>query len=419
MAKKGEYMTKKRIVVTGMGIVSSLGNEIDAFYDNLLAGKSGVRTISLFDASDFPTRIAAEVPNFDPGDYIEKKQARRVDRSIAFTLVAGKKALEMAKLDKEQELDKTRCGMIIGSGIGGMTTFEDNVKILTEKGHRRVTPFLIPFILTNMGSALLAMDVGYMGPNYSISTACATSNNCIVSAAEHIRSGEADIMLCGGSEAPISPLGLAGFCALKALSERNDAPEEASRPFDKARDGFVMGEGAAVLVLESLEHALKRGAPIYAEYLGGALSCDAHHMTDPRVDGEGVALCIRKALKDAGVTAEQVNYINAHATSTNAGDLCEMTGCLKVFKQPEKIVVNGTKSMIGHSLGAAGAMEAIAVIQAIRTKMVHPTKNLTDQEDIPFILPREKTACDVKVAISNSFGFGGHNSTVVFGEFNR
>lgn len=411
-------MKKKRIVVTGMGIVSCLGNDVELFYDNLLAAKSGIRPITLFDASQFPTRFAGEIVDFDPGEYIEKKQARRIDRSIAFALVAGKKALEQAGLYPEQQnIDKTRCGMLIGSGIGGMSTFEENVRVLNEKGLRRITPFLIPFILTNMGSALLAMDVGFMGPNYSISTACATSNNCIVSAAEHIRTGEADIMLCGGTEAPLSPIGVAGFCALKALSERNDTPETASRPFDKDRDGFVMAEGGAVIVLEELEHALKRNAPIFAEYLGGALSCDAHHMTDPRTDGEGVALCIRKALHDAGVREDEVQYINAHATSTPAGDLCEVAGCLKVFSKPESIVMNATKSMTGHSLGAAGGMEAIACIQAIRRKMVHPTINMKDPEDIAFILPREKMACDIRVALSNSFGFGGHNASIVLGSY--
>jgi 3-oxoacyl-[acyl-carrier-protein] synthase II len=413
-------MKKKRIVVTGMGLVSCFGQDVDAFYASLLAGKSGVRRISSFDVSSYPTQIAAEVPDFDPGEYIDKKQARRIDRSLAFTLVSGKRALEQAKLFPQgaESLDKMRCGVIIGSGIGGMTTFADNVKILNEKGHGRITPFLIPFILTNMGSALLAIDMGFMGPNYSISTACATSNNCILAAAEHIRNGEADLMVCGGSEAPLSPIGLAGFCAIKALSEKNDAPGEASRPFDKGRDGFVMAEGAAAIVLESLESAQRRNAPILAEYLGGALSCDAYHMTSPRTDGEGVALCIQKALLDSNITAEQVNYINAHATSTPAGDLCEITGCLKVFKNPEKIRLNGTKSMIGHSLGAAGGLEAIACIKAIQTGMIHPTINLVDSEEIPFILPTTAESCTVDVAISNSFGFGGHNSTVVFGRYN-
>ncbi|MBS0654946.1 MAG: beta-ketoacyl-ACP synthase II [Verrucomicrobia bacterium] len=412
-------MSKKRVVVTGMGIVSCFGNDVHAFYQKLLAGESGVGPISLFDCADYPTRFAAEVKDFDPGHYIDKKQARRVDRCISFSLVAGKRAMEMAKLFPEvpEHLDKSRCGVIIGSGIGGMSTFAENVQILNEKGHRKITPFLIPFILTNMGSGLLAMDVGFMGPNYSISTACATSNNCIIAAAEHIRNGEADVMVCGGSEAPLSPIGLAGFCALKALSTRNDAPADASRPWDKNRDGFVMAEGAGILVLESLEHAQKRNAPIFAEYLGGALSCDAHHMTDPRKDGAGISLCLNKALVDAGITADKVDYINAHATSTPAGDMCEITGCLDVFKQPERIVLNSTKSMIGHSLGAAGGLEAIAVIQAILTGMIHPNRNLEDAEDIPFQLPRTAMSRTVETAVSNSFGFGGHNSAVIFGRW--
>jgi 3-oxoacyl-[acyl-carrier-protein] synthase II len=402
-----------------MGIVSCLGNDAETFYQNLIAGSSGIQGITLFDCSDYPTKIAGEVKDFDAGDYIEKKQARRIDRSIAFCLVAGKKALAEARLYPEDNttIDKTRVGCIIGSGIGGMTTFADNVQTLNEKGHRRVTPFLIPFILTNMGPALLAMDFGYMGPNYSISTACATSNNCIIAAAEHIRNGEADICLAGGSEAPLSPIGLAGFSALKALSERNEEPKRASRPFDKARDGFVMAEGAGVLVLEELEHALKRGAPIFAEYLGGGLSCDAHHMTDPRSDGAGVSLCIKKALHDAGISQEEVNYINAHGTSTPTGDMREVQGCLNIFSHPEKIVLNATKSMIGHSLGAAGAMEAIATIKMMQHKRVHPNVNLEDAEDIPFILPRASMPWQFTKALSNSFGFGGHNSSIVFGCF--
>ncbi|MBS0637707.1 MAG: beta-ketoacyl-ACP synthase II, partial [Verrucomicrobia bacterium] len=376
---------------------------------------SGVQPLTLFSAEEYPTKIAAEVKNFEAGDYIDKKQARRVDRAIAFAMVSGKKALEMAKLG--DDFDKTRAGCIIGSGIGGMSTFADNVRVLNERGHRKITPFLIPFILTNMGSALLAMDIGFMGPNYSISTACATSNNCIIAAAEHIRNGEADIMVCGGSEAPLSPIGLAGFCALKALSERNDEPAKASRPWDKSRDGFVMAEGAACLVLESLEHALKRGAPILAEYMGGALTCDAHHMTDPRTDGEGVRLCVEKALADAGVKETDVNHINAHATSTPAGDLCEVTGLSRIFSQPEKILMNATKSMIGHSLGAAGGMEAIAVVKAIQTGYVHPTINLDNPEDLPFKTSKQKERLDVSVGISNSFGFGGHNSTILLGRY--
>lgn len=407
----------KRIVVTGMGVVSCFGNDVDTFYKQLLAGTSGISLITEFPCDDFPTRFAGIIHNFDPEGYLEKKQARRVDKYIAYAMVAGKKALEMGKLpfDGTAPLNKDRCGVLIGSGMGGMGMFADGVQTLLEKGSRRVSPFFVPFILTNMGGALLAMDLGFMGPNYSISTACATSNNAIISAAQHIRNGDVDLMLCGGVEAPIIPMGVAGFNACKALSQRNDAPTKASRPWDKDRDGFVMGEGAGVLLLESLEHALARNAPIFAEYRGGGLSCDAHHMTEPRQDGEGVALCIKRALKDANVTPDQVNYINAHATSTPVGDMAEVDALKKVFTNRSKITMNATKSMIGHSLGAAGGLEAVATIKAITDGVVHPTINLENPEPgVDFHIPTKAEKLDVRVALSNSFGFGGHNATLVF-----
>ena len=411
-------MSRKRIVVTGMGVVSCFGQDVDTYYDALLAGRSGVSAITRFACDDFSTRFAAQVHDFDPGEYLDKKQARRVDPCIAYAMVAGKKALEQAQLFPHAEnLDKKRCGILIGSGMGGMGVFAEGVKTLLEKGSRRITPFLIPYILTNMSGALLAMDVGFMGPNYSVSTACATSNYAIIQAAQHIRDGIADVMIAGGVEAPILPIGLGGFCAVKALSERNDAPEKASRPWDKNRDGFVMGEGAGVLVLESLDHALKRGAPILAEYLGGAFNCDAYHMTDPRPDGEGVAECVRHALHDARVDVTSVNYINAHATSTPVGDLAEVAALKKVFHDSSHISMNSTKSMIGHSLGAAGGQEAVAVVQAIVTSKIHPTINLENPEETGFHLPTTAEELTVKVAISNSFGFGGHNASVVFAPY--
>jgi 3-oxoacyl-[acyl-carrier-protein] synthase II len=414
-------MSKKRIVVTGMGLVSCFGTDIDVFYNHLLAGDSGISMITEFPCEDFPTRFAGVIKDFNPENYLDKKQARRVDRFIAFTMTAGKRALEHGKLDTQalERLNKARCGVLIGSGMGGMGVFADGVQTLLEKGPKRVTPFFVPYILTNMGGAFLAMDVGFMGPNYSISTACATSNNAIIAAANHIRNGDADLMVCGGTEAPIIPMGLAGFCAVKALSQRNDAPTKASRPFDRDRDGFVMGEGAGVLILESLEHALARGAPIYAEYLGGGISCDAYHITDPRQDGEGVAICIQNALNDAGVSADKVNYINAHATSTPVGDLAEVNAVKKVFvKDRSKISMNSTKSMIGHCLGAAGGLEAIATIKAITDGIVHPTINLENPEpSIDFHLPTKAEKKEIQVAISNSFGFGGHNATLVFSSY--
>lgn len=415
-----ENQNKKRIVITGMGVVSCFGNDVDLFYQNLLAGNSGITTITEFPCDDYPTRIAGVIKDFDPGDYIDKKQARRVDKNIAYGIVAGKKALEMSQLTPEvlEKLNKNHCGVLIGSGMGGMGMFADGLQTLLEKGHRKISPFFVPFILTNMGGALLAMDLGFMGPNYSISTACATANYAIIAAANHIRQGEADLMICGGTEAPILPIGLAGFCACRALSKRNEDPTKASRPWDKNRDGFVMGEGAGVLVLESLEHALKRGAPILAEYLGGGLSCDAYHMTEPRADGEGVAFCVLQALQDAGVSPEDVNYINAHGTSTPAGDMAEVGALKKVFKNPASIAMNSTKSMVGHLLGASGGIEAIATVKAITDHQVHPSINLEDPEpDLEFHVPTKAEKLTVKVALSNSFGFGGHNATIVLAPY--
>ncbi len=305
--------------------------------------------------------------------------------------------------------------------MGGMSIFYDGVETILSKGYKRLTPFFVPYIITNMGGALLGIDLGFMGPNYSISTACATSNYCIHAAAEQIQQGRADLMLCGGAEAPITPIGLAGFVAIRALSTKNEDPTKASRPWDVNRDGFVMGEGAGVLLLESLEHALARGAPIYAEYLGGSINCDAYHMTDPREDGLGVALCMEEAIAAAGIPKEAINYINAHATSTLAGDLCEVQAIRKVFgPHAQNIKINSTKSMIGHCLGAAGGLEAVATIQAIRTGMLHPTINLDSPEpsigDLDLV-PNAAKPHQIQAALSNSFGFGGHNSTLVFAPY--
>lgn len=411
---------KKRIVITGMGVVSCFGNDVDHFYEQLLQGKSGIGPIVSFPCEDYPTRFAGVIKDFDPTPYLDKKQARRVDPFIGYIAVAGKKALEMGKLDLEK-VNKQRCGILIGSGMGGMSVFSDGVETVLTKGYKRLTPFFVPYIITNMGGAQLAIDLGFMGPNYSISTACATANNCIISAAEHIRRGEADLMLCGGAESAIGPVGVAGFVACKALSERNDEPQKASRPWDKGRDGFVMGEGAGVLVLESLEHALERGAPIIAEYLGGGISCDANHMTDPRTDGLGVAICIENAVKDAGIAKEDIDYINAHATSTPVGDMCEIKALQHVFGDHLKNVkMNATKSMIGHCLGAAGGLEAVATIKAIQTQKLHPTINLENPEEGIAgidVIAHGAIEHPVKVALSNSFGFGGHNASLLFGAY--
>ncbi|MCB1110559.1 MAG: beta-ketoacyl-ACP synthase II [Chlamydiia bacterium] len=412
---------KRRVVVTGMGVVSCFGTDVDQFYESLLKGKSGITPITQFPCDEYPTRFAGGVQDFEVGDYMDRKQARRVDPFIRYTMVAGKKALEDAQLTGQalEDLDKSRCGVLIGSGMGGMSTFFDGNKTLFDKGFHRITPFFVPFIITNMGGGLLAIDLGFTGPNYSISTACATANYSIVAAAQHIERGDADLMICGGSEAPINPIGIAGFVVMKALSERNDDMEGASRPWDKTRDGFVVGEGAGVLILEEYEHAKKRGAPILAEYLGGAVSTDAYHITSPREDGSGVASCIETAIADAGIDKKDINYINAHATATSVGDLCEVRGIRTVFgDQTKEMKMNATKSMTGHCLGAAGGIEAIATIKAIQTKKLHPTLNLKDPEEelSDFnVVGDEAEDFDVKAGISNSFGFGGHNSVVIFG----
>lgn len=359
-----------------------------------------------------------------PCSLVDKKNARRYDDCLTYSLVSSKKALAMAGLeigsDGFNKLDKTRCGVLVGSGMGGLTVFQDGVKNLIEKGYKKISPFFIPYAITNMGGALVGIETGFMGPNYSISTACATANYAFVSAANHIRAGDADLMVVGGSEAPIIPVGLGGFVACRALSSRCDDPVHASRPWDKDRDGFVMGEGAGVLVMESLAHAMARGATPIAEYLGGAVTCDAYHMTDPRADGLGVSTCIELAIKDAGIERDAVNYINAHATSTLVGDIAEVRAVKKVFPTMKGIAMNGTKSMIGHGLGAAGGLEAIATIQAIRTGWVHPTINQVDQiDEVADVntVPNTKQEHAITVGISNSFGFGGHNSVVALAPF--
>lgn len=420
-------MEKVRIAVTGLGVVSALGNEVDVFYKGLLAGRSAARLITGFPCNDYPTRFAAEIEKdsngkIDAEGLIDDKQKRRVDLSILYAFIAGKKALRHARLGSAEErrpFDAGRCGIVIGSGMGGMSAFYDGVQALLEKGHRRVSPFFVPYIIPNMSGALLAIDVGFRGPNYSVSTACATASHSIISAANHIRRGEADIMLCGGVEAAVHPIGLAGFCSCKAVSQRNDDPQRASRPWDKQRDGFVLGEGAGILVLENMEHAKARGATLLAEYLGGGMNCDAFHMTDPCPDGSGVAECVRKALADAGVHADAIGYINAHATSTLVGDVAELRALKLLFPSAFKrqsIAINATKSLIGHALGAAGGLEAVATVESLRTQCVHPTLNLEEpEEELDFFAPKAVTPHAMEIAVSNSFGFGGHNACLVFG----
>lgn len=420
-APKRETDPKKRVVITGMGLVSVFGNDVDTYYNKLLEGESGITLIDRFDASSFPVQIAGQIHNFTPEGYIDGKNDRRLDDVWRYCLVAGKKALLDARLGPEalKTMDLSRIGTIVGSGIGGVTAFSDGVSALVEKGYKKLNPFLIPYTITNTGSALIAIDTGLMGLNYSISTACATANYCFTAAASHIRRGEVDVVVAGGTEATVTDTGIGGFIACRALSQRNDEPQKASRPWDKDRDGFVMGEGSGVLVMESLDHALKRGANIMAEFLGGAITCDAHHVTDPRPDGLGVSSCISKALENAGVSPEEVNYVNAHATSTLVGDLAEVNAIKKVFKDTSEMKMNGTKSLIGHALGASGGLEAIATIKAITTGWLHPTINQYNLDPAVTIdtVPNVKKKHEVNVAISDSFGFGGHNSVVVFSPF--
>ncbi|KAL2458810.1 3-oxoacyl-[acyl-carrier-protein] synthase II [Forsythia ovata] len=401
--KKKPPTRQRRVVVTGMGVETPIGHDPDVFYNNLLEGVSGISEIEAFDCSQFPTKIAGEIKSFLTDGWVAPKLSKRMDRFMLYMLTAGKKALADSGITEEvmNELDKTRCGVLIGSAMGGMKVFNDAIEAL-RISYRKMNPFCVPFATTNMGSAMLAMDLGWMGPNYSISTACATSNFCILNAANHIIRGEADMMLCGGSDAAIIPIGLGGFVACRALSQRNSDPTKASRPWDTNRDGFVMGEGAGVLLLEELEHAKKRGANIYAEFLGGSFTCDAYHMTEPHPEGTGVILCIEKALAQSGVSREDVNYINAHATSTPAGDLKEYQALVHCFGQNSELRVNSTKSMIGHLLGAAGAVEAVATVQAIRTGWVHPNINLENPEngvDINVLVGPKKEKLDIKIIL--------------------
>ncbi|KAL2493339.1 3-oxoacyl-[acyl-carrier-protein] synthase II [Abeliophyllum distichum] len=393
---KRHFTKKRRVVVTGLGVVSPLGHDADEYYTNLLEGTSGVSQIEAFDCTEFPTRIAGEIKSFSTKGWVEPKLSKRADKFMLYLLTAGKKALADGGITEDvmAELDKAKCGVIIGSALGGMKVFNDAIEALRES-YRKMSPFCVPFATTNMGSAILAMELGWMGPNYSISTACATSNFCILNATNHIIRGETDMMLCGGSDAAIIPIGLGGFVACRALSQRNEDPTKASRPWDMNRDGFVMGEGAGVL---------RRGATIYAEVLGGSFTCDAYHMTEPHPDGTGIVLCIEKALAQSGVAREDVNYINAHATSTPSDDLKEYEAIIRCFGQNTELRMNSTKSMIGHLLGAAGAVEAIATVKAIQTGWIHPNINLEHPDeglDANILVGPKKERLDIMVKINS------------------
>jgi 3-oxoacyl-[acyl-carrier-protein] synthase II len=411
-------MNERRVVITGMGAVTPLGLDVPTTWANLVAGKSGVTPITSWDASRYDCRFAAQVVGFEPRKhFFNEKDARRADRFSQLTMASAKEAVKHAGLNPEQ-LDRDRVGVIIGSGIGGLQTLHEQDTNLIMKGPNRVSPFMIPMMITNMAGGLISIEFGFMGPNFCVVSACATSNNAVGEAWRLIRDNEADVIVAGGSEAAASPLGMSGFAAMKALSTRNDAPEKASRPFDRDRDGFVLGEGAGIVILEELEHAKKRGAPILAELTGYGLTADAYHMTSP--SGVGAVKAMQKALARAGVEPSQVDYINAHGTSTPLGDVAENDAIKTVFgDHARKVAISSTKSMTGHLLGAAGAAELIFCVKAIEHNLLPPTINLDNPDpacDLDYV-PNVAREQKVDVAISNSFGFGGHNATLLVRRF--
>ncbi len=412
---------RQRVVITCMGAITPIGIGVDAFWDAVIAGRSGATRITAFDPAAFPTQIACEVKNFDPHSVADKKEARRLDRALLFALGASAEAIRSAGIEPAK-LNGDRCGVVIGSGIGGIDTFEKQLHILFDQGPSRVSPFFIPMMIIDMSAGLVSMKYGFKGPNFATVSACATSGHAIADAVRLIERGDADLMVTGGAEATITPAALAGFCSARAMSTRNDEPERASRPFDANRDGFVMGEGAGIVILESLEHAVKRGAPIIAEFLGAGMSGDAYHLTAPSPHGEGAARAMKTAIADADLTATDIDYINTHGTSTDLGDICETEAIHSVFgEHAGRVVCNSTKSMIGHLLGAAGGVELITCIKTIQTGTIHPTINLENQDpkcDLNYT-PNTAVKRPVRVALSNSFGFGGHNVTLAVGAFQR
>lgn len=410
----------RRVVVTGLGVISSLGHDIETFWKNVTEGKCGIGEITLFDASKFDTRIAAEVRNFEPGPaFPSPKEIRRADRYTQFGIYAGYKALIDSGLDLNAE-DRDTIGVFLGSGIGGLYTTEEQHKVYLAKGPGRLSPFMIPMLILNMASGLFSMFYKLRGPNVATCSACATANHAIGEAWRTIKMGDAEVMFAGGTEATIVPLGIGGFCAMKAMSTRNDDPQKSSRPFDMDRDGFVMGEGAGVVILESLEFAKKRGAKIYAEIVGYGRTADAYHTTAPSEDGEGAVRAMEAALNDAGLKPEQISYINAHGTSTYLNDKVETIAIKKAFKDyAKKVPISSTKSMTGHLLGAAGAVEFQACVLAIRDNIVPPTINLETPDpecDLDYV-PNVARKIKVDACLSNSLGFGGHNATLIVKRF--
>lgn len=408
-----------RVVITGLGVISPLGNDINTFWNNIIQGKSGVGRITQFDTTEFAVKIAAEVKDFNPVDFMNKKDARRMDRFVQFAVAAAKLALENADLDMSK-VDAERVGTYVGSGIGGLATLEEQHKVLLDRGPRRVSPFFVPMMIANMASGIVSIQVGAKGPSSAAISACATGTHSVGDAFKILQRGDADVMIAGGTEATILPMAVAGFSAMGALSTRNDEPEKASRPFDKDRNGFVMGEGAGVLVMETLEHAQKRGANIIAEVAGYGMTADAYHLTSPAPEGEGARRCMEQAMKDAGMKAEDFDYINAHGTSTDYNDKFETMAIKGAFKEHAyKLAVSSTKSMTGHLLGAAGGVETIVSALSIKNQIVPPTINLETPDpdcDLDYV-PNEARQMRVRATLSNSLGFGGHNATIALKEY--
>ena len=408
-------MTHKRVVVTGLGMLSPVGNNVTSSWKNIIEGSSGVKEIDKFDTSDFETKFAATV-DINTEDYLDKKETRRTDPFIQFGLIASKECIDDSKIDLEN-IDLNRFGVSIGSGIGGLGTIEDNKTILSERGPKKISPFFVPGAISNMVSGYASLKFGLRGPNISIASACSSASHSIGYSFRSIVHGDADLMLTGGSEMATTPLGIAGFNAAKALSTNNENPTEASRPWDKNRDGFVLGEGAGCLLLEEYEHAIARGAKIYAEIIGFGMSADAHHITSPPNEGEGAALSMQNAISDAGIEVSAIDYVNAHGTSTPAGDIAETKAIKSIFKNEiDDLIVSSTKSMTGHLLGAAGAIEAIFSILSIQDNICPPTINLHNPDPECDLNYSAHTATKKKItqSLSNSFGFGGTNATLIF-----
>lgn len=409
----------KRVVVTGMGAITPIGNDLDTFWSNVKAGICGIDKVTLFDASDLKTQIAGEVKNFDPLDYFEKKDARKMDRFTQFAMIAADEAIKNSGIDTEKE-DPWRVGVITGSGIGGITTFEDQHTVLMERGPGRISPFFIPMMIGNMAPAQIAIKHKMQGVNENVVTACASGTNAIGTAFRHIQYGDTDVIVAGGCEATVSRIAFAGFCNMKAMTVRNDDPKHASRPFDLNRDGFALSEGAGFLVLEELEHALKRGANIICEMVGYGATDDAYHITSPIPGGKGGAMAMIKAMEDAKIAPSEITYINAHGTSTKYNDQFETEAIKEALGEAAKnVMVSSTKSMTGHMLGAAGGVEAIVCAKAIQDSFVPATINYeTPDPDCDLdIVPNEGRNTEVKYAMSNSLGFGGHNATVLFKKY--